>query len=175
VNDFADWQKEATPHVAKASVCFDRALVAEYEEAVRDLDRATKGTSEMLDGPRTELANRVADLEKAVQSKTRELVFRSIGRRAWKRLLADHPPTKQPEDMKAGYNLETFVPAAMAASCVSPGLTLEQADWIMAELPDAVMGEIVDACFTANLEGGDVKKAAATAVVALSRNRSTPR
>lgn len=125
----------------------------------------------MLDGPTGELANRVAQLEKAVREKTRELIFESIGRRAWKRMVADHPPTDESEDKLAGYNIETFLPQALAASCASPGLTLEQADWIMADLPDGVVGRIVEACLRANLEGGDVKKASATAAVALSRSR----
>lgn len=175
MSDFEAWKQEATPHRAKAEVCFDRALIAEYEEAVAQLEEETRGNVEMLTGAPAELANRVAELEKDIQAKTRELVFESIGRRKWKELVADHPPTDAAEDQRAGYNMETFVPAALAASCTEPGLTEKQADWIVAELPDAVMGEIVEACFKANLVGGDVKKAAATVAVVHSRNRSTPR
>lgn len=175
MSEFDSWKQEATRHRVTASVCFDRALVAEFEEAVHALDEATRDSKQMLAGIPVELENRVADLEKQIEGKTRELVFESIGRRAWKRLIADHPPTQDADDVRAGYNLETFVPAALARSCVEPGLTLEQAEWIITELPDAVYGAIVEACFRANLQGGDEKKAAATAAAARSRNRSLPR
>ncbi len=173
MDEFEAWKKEATRHTAKAEVCLDRALVAEYEEAVDALEQATRGA--MLEGPAEELHNRVADLDKAIQDKTREFVFESIGRRAWRQLLAEHPPTNAPEDSKAGYNVETFVPAALAASCMKPGLNVAQAEWMAAELPEAVLGDVIEACFRANLQGGDVKKANATAAVALSRSRSTRR
>lgn len=175
MGDFESWQAEATPHQAKAEVCFDRALVAEFEEAVRDLEQATRGAPQMLEGEPHDLSSRVAELEKAVQEKTRELVFESIGRRRWNELKAEHPPSDTPEDKAAGYNIETFVPAALEASCTSPGLTLEQATWIVNELPDNVFGDIVEACFRANVQGGDVKKALATVAVVRSRSRSTPR
>lgn len=174
--DFQSWKQDATPHFAEARVCFDRALVARYEQAARKLEEATRGTEvAMLEGPDQAIAREVDDLEAELEEKTRTLRFESIGARAWKELMADHPPSDDDRDKQAGYNIETFVPAALSKSCVDPELTVEDAKWITETMPDGVIGEIVKACFDANLEGGNPKKAAATVAVARSRSKSTQR
>lgn len=175
MGEFQSWKNDATPHFAEAEVCFDRALVARYEKAARELANATLETDGMLEGASREIEERVAQLEQELQEKTRTLRFESIGGRAWKELLADHPPTDDPRDKQAGYNIETFVPDALSKSCTSPGLSVEDARWIIETMPEGVTGDVVRACFDANLEGGNPKKAAATVAVARSRSKSTQR
>lgn len=176
-NDFSSWQQDATPYTCEANVCLDRQLVARFEAAARELDRATRGPNEsssMLEPP-VELVERVAALEAELASKTRTFVFEAIGPRRWKKLVSEHPPGDDPGDKKAGFNVETFVPEALVATCTKPGLTRAQADWLVNEQDEGVIAQIVGACFDANLQGGDPKKAAATAAAARSRMHSTPR
>lgn len=178
-NDFESWKQDATPYTQHADVCLDRGLVAIFEAAARKLDQATRvrvgGEDTAMLEVSPELENHVAELEKQVQAKTRRFTFEAIGKRNWRKLMAEHPPTEDALDKRAGYNVETFVPAALAATCTDPGLTLEQADWLVNEQDEGVVAEIIRACFDANVEGGDEKKAAATAEVARSRTRLTER
>ena len=161
MDDFESWKQEATPHSKTIQVCFDRELVGEWEAAQEQLRDVTKG---MLEAP-AELENHVEQLSKKVREKTRELTFTSIGRRAWRELLAQHPPTKS-QQITLGkgidHNPETFPPAAIAVSSTKPKLTLEQAQWMCDELPLGVFDRIWAAVLTANMIGGDEKKAAAT-------------
>jgi len=71
-----------------------------------------------------------------------EVVVRSIGRGAWEKLKEAHPPTeaqkaKLAAQVKEGeeapvltFNPDTFPVAALAASCESPKMTVEQAQAI---------------------------------------------
>lgn len=165
-DDFEEWKKEATPHHESVPLCFDRELLAELEEA----EAARAEYAGMLQAP-AELQERIADLSKEVEKKTRVLTFRSIGRRKWRELLAEHPPTKQQGALGADHNPETFPPAAMAATCSEPGLSLEQATWIFEELPTGVVDRVWAAVLGANLIGGDEKKAVATAVPPASEKK----
>lgn len=162
----AEWQKDATPSNETVRVCFDRSLISELEEAQAALKAAKKG---MLEAP-AELENHVQELAKKVEGKTREFVFSSIGRRAWRKLLSEHPPTDEQKDtIKDAFgnsidnNPETFPVAAMVATCSSPGLTQDEAQWIADELPEAVYLRFWSAVLAANVHGGDEKKAVATA------------
>lgn len=164
----SDWQEEATPYVDKVHVCFDRALVAELEEAQARLAQESKG---QLESP-PELENHVAELSKKVEAKTRTFVFSSIGKGAWRKLLADHPPTEAQlkADPSLDNNPETFPQAAMVACCTEPGMTVEQANWIATELPEMVFLRFWNAVLRCNVLGGDEKKAV-TAAAHLSVSR----
>lgn len=169
---FESWQQDATPHTVSEEVCFDRALVGELERAEAELARH-RG---MLEPP-PELAARVEELAAAVTEKTRTLVFTSIGRTAWRELLSGHPPTdEQREQLGRGldHNPESFPFAAIAAACSEPGLTPEQAKWLSDNLPISVFERIWGACLTANVGGGDEKKALSTAAALRIARKSTP-
>ena len=165
----SEWQKDASPSIQKVEVCFDRQLVSELEEAQARLVAESKGKLE----PPTELENHVSELGKQVEAKTRTFVFASIGRRKWRELLGEHPPTKEQlkEDPNLDNNPETFPQAAMVACCTDPGLTTEEADWIAAELPEMVFLRFWNAVLKANVLGGDEKKAVATAAAPRSVRR----
>ena len=81
--------------------------------------------------------------------------FAAIGRRAWADLVAEHAPTR--DDIKADprseVNPRTFPTAAVAASCVDPGMTLDDATRLEAALNDAQWTVLWDACLAANLGG----------------------
>lgn len=173
-----EWKTEASPSTQTVEVCFDRTLVSELEEAQARLQAAKKTAGGMLEAP-AELENHVAELAKKVEEKTRTFIFSSIGRRAWRKLLSEHPPTDEqkentPPDVfgnRIDNNPETFPVAAMVATCTSPGLTQEEAQWIADELPEAVYMRFWNAVLQANVLGGDEKKAVATAAAPVSDER----
>lgn len=169
MSDFASWKAQAKPFQASVDVCSDGQLVAELDSARDQLEEAKRG---MLEAPK-ELESHVAALSKKVESKTRTFTFRSIGRREWRKLSSEHPPSDEQRALEPDldHNPDTFPPAAIAASCIEPKLTLDDAAWLCDELPDGEFWRIWQAVLSANLIGGDAKKAVATAAAVLSEKK----
>ncbi len=157
MGDFADYQQEATRPRKTVPVCFDRALLSELEEAegrLRELkEPGMLGQAEEVSA----LQGRVDQLRAEAKEKSRSIVFEGMGRKAWSDLLAEHPPLAE-HKLRFGklldHNPETFPAAAMAASCVEPGLTLEQAQWICDELPLGIVAKVWGGCLSVNVQGG---------------------
>lgn len=167
-DEFSGWQKETTRSQKSADVCFDRALLHKLEVAEKEASAAGDG---MLATDKGE----VESIRDEIKSKTRTLVFEAIGKRQWRDLLGEHPPAREQREQTPGldYNPETFPAAAMAAACVQPGLTLEQAQWLCDELPLGVVERVWLAVLDANVIGGDEKKAV-TARPQVGETKSTP-
>lgn len=168
MDTFESWKAEASRLRTFEDVCFDRALLFELEQAEAD----AKKEPGMLDsgGPP------VQELRDEIKAKTRRFVFESIGKRAWRDLLAEHPPTKEQRaslGMALDHNPDTFPPAAMAATCVEPGMTAEQAQWFYDEFPIGVVERVWNAVLLANVIGGDEKKVVSAPLQA-GEKRSKP-
>lgn len=63
----------------------------------------------------------------ALDDVTVEMTFRSIGRKAYDALVLEHPPRDEDKEHDYQYNPETFTPALIAASCIEPRMTLDDA------------------------------------------------
>jgi hypothetical protein len=87
-------------------------LEAEHAAAIRD----DANRNEMPKAP--EIAQRLVELEDRIAAEEVVFVLQSIGTKAWLKLAAEHPPTR--EERLAGYDNheETFQPAAVIASTV---------------------------------------------------------
>lgn len=124
-------------------VPLDPDLVEAYEKAVEDFEAADARDDDLS----VVSAAREAAREK-LEEQTVSLKFRSIGRKRYDALIHDHPPTDEQNEehqrqygQKAPYDVETFAPALIAASCVEPEMTAEQVmelfdDWNPAEVFD---------------------------------------
>lgn len=114
-----------------------------------------------------EVATQLRQLEKeqevakaAVRDAGIEVVMRSIGRDAWEKLKRAYPPTDQQvaEFKERGgqsrleYNFETFPVPAIAASCVQPGMTVEQAQqlWDSPQWNEAECARLFEMAMSAN-------------------------
>ncbi len=77
--------------------------------------------------------------EMVEQAKGTQVIFtfESIGRLAWDAMVVAHPARAEDKkiEKEAAWNLDTFPPALIAASCVEPEMTLEEATEIW-EDPD---------------------------------------
>lgn len=159
-SSFDDWKAEATPDRKQVRVCLDRALLADLEAAEQALEEIPAGPG-MLSGDAEgeEVKARVEELRAAVRAKSRTMMFESIGRKRWRDLIAQHPPTdEQRKSMgelgqRLDHNPETFPATAIAASCVEPELTIEDARWLVDQLPLGVVDRIWAACLSANVTG----------------------
>lgn len=115
-----------------------------------------------------EANEQLAAAEAAARAESITYRFKALGRQAFEDLRAEYPPTKaQRDEYKAkalgmglaafqvgdlGHNPDTFPPVLIAASCVSPAMTVEEAqamwdsdDWSAAEL-----GELFGAALSVN-------------------------
>lgn len=81
--------------------------------------------------------------------RTADIRIRALPRKQYRELLEAHPPADSDEE-KADWNAETFPPALIAASCVEPEFTSEQAQQIWDEWEAAEAGPLFLACWALN-------------------------
>ncbi|MCU1488295.1 MAG: hypothetical protein JWN67_5041 [Actinomycetia bacterium] len=167
--DFAEFQAEFTPVEMTAMVCSDGKLTADIERA--ELELASLGED---DSSRPELARRIVAMVDDLRTKERPFLVRAISDLAWSNLLAEHAPGE--DDMAYGYNQRTFPQAAVAASCVAPDLTLEQAEWLRSTLAPSQWRRLWSAARVVNeLGDGLGKLPSGTATRLASETKSTTR
>lgn len=127
-------------------------LLARHEEledqignapAVRSMESAN------LEKERDELADQI-------EAESVEFKFRSVGHRKWTDLLRAHPPKSK----NAGYRFDDkkFPAAAVAATCVEPEMTLEQAIQLEDGIDSTQWAKLFNAASTANEWSGDLPK-----------------
>jgi hypothetical protein len=120
----ADITKQATLPEVVVPVCVAGELIAEHGRLDAELEevetaeigsRKLGGTSAEADG----LRNRIRKLEADIKAQTHGFVFRALKKNAWRDLMEEHGPRKGKERQER-WNPNTFPPAAVQASCVSP-------------------------------------------------------
>lgn len=161
---FDDWKADATAEVKTVAVCFNRRLHNQWQEAVGRLDEAQRNGQDTQ-----ELAQLVVDLSEQVEADKRAhtFCFETVRYSTWRELVEEHEPTeKQRElDQYAEFNPDTFPPAAIAAACVDPELTEDDAVWLREHLPRVEFDRLFSAALTVSVGGGDLPKS----VVAIAR------
>lgn len=159
------------PREATARILLDQGLLAEQESLNEQLAAITTADSLERPAEAIELARRLDDLERRIDGEKVPFTFRAIGHRRWMDLLRDHPPTKEQKATNPylDHDPETFPAAAVAASCVEPAMTAEQAGMLEDRLSLAQWSELWAACLTANV-GGDQSPKSVAAGLILRRN-----
>jgi hypothetical protein len=172
MSELSAWLDEATPERREVPVCFDRRLLSDLAKAKEALLEDTEPANEPTLGgvsATSEARERVAELTEQIRAKTRIFVFEGLGWGPWRALMAKHPPAPDQAETFAravqlafmphaveniGYDAETFVPAAIAASCVEPGITEAEARRLLDSAPPGVLERIWTAVLEVNLAGG---------------------
>lgn len=138
-----------------AKVCLDGRIVAEIETLAREHAVAKRDDENLNRDPVAPgIATQIRELTEQAHDAEVEFVFRAMGRKAWRDLVAGHPPT--PEQRKAGadFNPATFPPAAMAACCIDPvGVDFDELAQLVTE---SQWDQLWIACHTANTGSADV-------------------
>lgn len=144
---FADLMAKKKPQMRRVKLPLESSLLIELEEARAAVKRwerlgaAGLITEEQAD----EVADdeeRLANAEAAMENNSVEFVFQAIGREEFEELVAANPPTAQqknkirdemkrqgmPRSQQIGpqWNIETFPPKLIAATCTSPEMTEAQ-------------------------------------------------
>jgi len=90
------------------------------------------------------------------------IALRAIGSKAYDDLMAAHPPTKAQKVENTPFNIDTFGPALLATSFMTPEMTVEEAT-AMWTSPEWSRGELTDvfyACVELTNTGLDVPRSA---------------
>ncbi len=107
--------KGKKPQTATYEVVLDPEPLAVLAEARRELDNA-----EAFDRDVDAARAAVKKAEKAAADASVTLHLQAIPRHEYEALLLDHPPTDKQKADKQTYNVDTFMPALIAATVVDP-------------------------------------------------------
>jgi hypothetical protein len=165
MGDFAAWQADATADEQAVAVCFNRALYRRFWEASDRLEQIHQPGMLTQTDEYLALAGEVVDLKRQVEADQADhtFVFATVPYSQWAKLLEDHPatPEQKADNKYADHNPDTFQPVALAASCVEPGLTEDQAGWLREHLPRQEFERLVGAVWTVNVGGSSIPKSVA--------------
>lgn len=138
----------ASPVERVVSVCVAGKLVGEYEQLKRELENSP-GAGRLGSSTRTtDIQARLVELEAEMQAATYDFRFRALPAKKWSDLLSAHPS----KDKNRLFDVDTFVPAAIAACCVEPaGMDdPEKVEALVASLSTAQQGELFDGAWEVN-------------------------
>lgn len=106
-----------------------------------------------------------------------EFTFEALPARgpgSWDELKAKHPATRKGSELAV--DIPTFLPAALAACCVAPKMTVAKAQQLIDGVLNAIELDLVwNACLAANIGVNRPESSAASARTPRTRPRSTPR
>jgi hypothetical protein len=143
---------DAKPITKSTRICLRGDLIGEVESLHDELS-----TTRPDDNRFEQIATRIEKLTDEVRTHEVEFTFRSMGRRAWHQLVAEHPPTTEQRALGADFNTMTMPVIAMATSCIAPaGATLQTFEDLDEQLTDGQWNQIWAACHAANTNSGNV-------------------
>jgi hypothetical protein len=161
-------QREAT-----AKILFRQDLVLRHAELDAELAAMREQFADQVLAPEAvhTKAAEVKALEDEMEAARVEFRFRALPYREWLDLLAKHPPTKEQVKARLGvdHNPETFPAAAIAASCVEPAMSEDQAHELERVLPLDQFSLLWGTCAIVN-RGGDGLPKSQLAGMILRRN-----
>jgi hypothetical protein len=109
-------------------ICTRGDLLAEYKEIGRQIaeERARAAADPRIAGTDGDKLRRAEDLREQIKAATVQFHLRALDRRAWAKLVEEHPPRlvngQVHADDHMGVNHDTFFPALIRASTVEPQL-----------------------------------------------------
>jgi hypothetical protein len=140
-------------------ICLRGDLQARFEELERQLVAAQRDTSDSLAAgsrPR-ELAEQIEALRREMADHTVTFTLRAVPRRAWTKLVADHPPREDNQvDRVLGVNEETFISVLIREATVDPELTDDQWDLLDEKLTEFQWQKLFNAAWSLNARDVDV-------------------
>lgn len=118
MTDTADWTwgdvaEEVAPRSATVPIVLNGQVAAALDAARARLAQARRENDTLDAGALDEPQAEVDRLKAEAQRTTRDFTVRSIGYRAWRELIAAHPPKSDGDR----WNPDTFIPAALHTCC----------------------------------------------------------
>lgn len=144
-------------------ICLRGDLVAEHEEAERQLEQAQKAAGDSLAGNgAAAIAEQIERLEAEMREASYPFRLRALPRAQWRALVGDHPPRRGDDGEiidadRALVNTETFYEAMIRACLVDPELTDEQWQELVDEhLTDRQFDDLSETAWRLNRHEVDV-------------------
>lgn len=145
-------------------VCFAGQLQAELDGLNRQLREMGAVPSSRGDDfeagpdPRTELQQRIADIEQQMRDNTAVFRLRALPRPVYQALVDKHPPRKDNDrDRGSLFNIDTFYPALIRACVIEPAVTDEQWAVLFAQvLSEHYFNKLGLTALAVNSQGVDV-------------------
>jgi hypothetical protein len=170
--DFDALLDDATLAETTIALCFNGKLRAEHARIKARIDERTAARDAQKVPGDDRLATRddapdpeQPDLDRVVEKMrpyTVEFTLRALPKPEWTDLFAEHPPRtdrqtgkRNPRDM-IGVNYDTFFPALVRKSIVSPELTGERWQKLYAKLSDAQFNKLANEAWAINQTDDDV-------------------
>jgi hypothetical protein len=141
MRSFTDFLGTAKLPERTLPVCMRGDLVAEFEDLNRQLEEAEETRDNSLDAGSevAEILDRIKALQDQMKTETYVFRLRALPRRAYRALMADHPPRRitnsegedkiHEQDQFPGVNAETFFEPLLRASIIDP--ELDEPTWLM--------------------------------------------
>lgn len=174
----------ATAKLPERSVplCLRGDLQATFEELERRLEGVrerdeTTGAGGKLANPSgsdeaRELAQQIQDLREEMRQATVAFRFRALTRREWSNLLAKHKTGDgdgdEGPDLIKNYDWETLGPVMVAACCIDPAMSTEQAGELADKVTDRQWDLLCGAAVTVNKVDVDIPFSVAASATLLN-------
>jgi hypothetical protein len=156
--DFAALLSKAKLPESVVQVCLRGDLAADFDVADKALTEAQKRPSTgKEDAGITALLERVEQIQAEMAESTYPFRMRALDRPAFRALMADFPPRRNPEtgdpdpeDAQVGFDRDAFFHALLKAATVDP--VLDDAGWdeLLPKLTDRQYGDLTDAAWFVN-------------------------
>lgn len=155
--DIDDVLARARPARRTVAICLDGSIAGRLE-VLQEQWRAASGfdAEHNVNPTAPRISDEIAALAVEADRATVSFTIEALGATAWRRLVAEHPP---PADDLDGWrwDMETFPPAAVAASCIDPKMSEDQAVALAERLSDGQWNKLLGAVMAVNL-GDDIPK-----------------
>ena len=141
IQDVLAAASKTKPREAAVRILHDKDLDDELAAANAEFERAAADHGDEITKPEhvVALAKKVEKVAAKVEAAKVQYRFRALNGQAYYDLQSKHPPTKEQREANplAQTNPDTFRPALIAASCVDPEMTVDEAAQLIAVLSKA--------------------------------------
>lgn len=163
---FEELQAKTKPRREEVHVLLDASLLSEHAALERRLEAQALEDAGLAGPPKSaEIAAELAELEAKIEAASDVFVLEGIGTTAVYDLMSKHPPSDEQRKQRFSEDWRTFRPALLAASCVDPTLTVDQAKWLMDNLPTSQWERLWLAVNVVNGGGSDNPKSQLGSIV----------
>lgn len=162
------WLSQARSEVVEVPVCFRRDLLAEFDRLVSQHEAASVPGMMHQDADVDALAARLVEVHEQIKQDRAEHTFKisKVPYEQWRTILEAHPPTDEQRERTPwiDHDPEAAAPALIAAACIEPSMTVEDAVHLRGFLPEGEWTNLYSAAMTANRTGVLVPKSVSSTV-----------
>ena len=141
-------------------ICLRPDLLAQYKAAVIALESAEqehKRNGSLAGGGKAAAQAAVGELRDAMLAASVRFTVRALPQRRWTQLYAEHPPRESDkDDLRVGFNRDTFYDVLVRECVVAPELTDEQWSALLDHLSTAQYASLKTTAWAVNSSDVDV-------------------